>query len=471
MTLVTQSQLLLVVTALLNVAALVYFWHRGSDGFRIRFLILVSYFLDNVLSGLVHVFGISRDRGFYDALTGSPTGAGSGLVPASWACLLGLCALIVGLLPRRAHGPRRASTSALLSWSATHRRPALTVGIVMTLVCAAAWVKVRAVTADTQGRIIAVGGGNARYVTLSGWLPLGITLVALCLMKRQNTLSAHVWNALVMLGAVALMVVSMAWSGERSGLVFSVLPLLAIVWGLTGRVRWPMLGVGVVSLSLLIWQLTQIRSAGGAGSSGVDLATLIDWQWGRFSMSAWAFRYIDLQGTVHGETLISTLLAVPDQLAHFAGVTLPYENLRTMVEITGQSFTGMSELIYIVPGYTSELIVNFGMAGVVVGYLVLGLLNAWLADLYRNSRFELQRVLIVFAATIVCLSTIVAATEAFFQELIMGGLPLFVLAWWEYRSLRNQPDPAGDPTVSPNPSDAVGPGSRGDVGARPQVSK
>lgn len=435
MSVVSQSSLLLAITLILNLVAVAYIARRGDDGFRIRLLILLNYLLDNVLSGLVHVLRLSRDRGFYEALAGNPPGAGTGLMTASWSALVGLVGLALGTLAHR-RGVSRELVRAdqFVSWPAWRRSSALAVSGLMLVVCGLSWLKVRAVTADVNGRIIAVGGGNARFVTLAGWLQWAVTLGALALLSRKAHLRSKVWNAVVMLLGVGIIVITQAWSGGRSTLLFAVLPLLAIVLPLTGRVKWPMLGIGGGALGGMIWYLTLQRAKESAGST--DLWGLVDWQWGRFSMGAWAARYAEEHGSVQGETFLSAALALPDALLHFVGIALPLEGIRSMVEITGESLRGSNEMIYIVPGFTAELILNFGIVGVFVGYYLLGRLAAFLADRFRYSVFELERVLIVFVATIVVFSTLVAAAEAFFLTLFMDGLPLFALAIWERWSAR-----------------------------------
>ncbi|MGO4957014.1 hypothetical protein ACTQ49_07040 [Luteococcus sp. Sow4_B9] len=430
MTLVHQSTLLLVSTLAFNLLAIGYIARRGDDGFRIRLLILLNYMVDNVISGLVHVLGLSEDRGFYEALSGNPPGAGSGLMTASWAALLGLTGLFLGTLAHR-RGVQRdlVPESKLVSWPSHRRGSALALSMLMLAVCGLSWIKVRSVTADVNGRIIAVGGGNARFVTLAGWLQWAVTLLVLTLLARQKSTRNHIWNAFVMLFSLALIVITQAWSGGRSTLLFAVLPLLAIVLPFTGKVKWPMLGIGGGALGAIIWLLTLQRAEQSAGST--DMWGLVDWQWGRFSMGAWAARYVEEHGSVQGETFLSSLLALPDALLHFVGIALPLENIRSMVEITGASLRGSNEMIFIVPGLTAELILNFGLVGVFVGYYLLGRLAAMLADRFRYSVFEMERVLIVFIATVVCFSTIVAAAEAFFLTLFMDGLPLVALAIWE----------------------------------------
>lgn len=430
MSLVHQSTLLLVASLVFNLLAVAYIVRRGDDGFRIRLLILLNYMVDNVLSGLAHVLRLSSDRGFYEALAGNPPGSDSGLMTASWAAIIGLVGLFLGTM---AHGKRvyrqPLPASRLYSWPYRRKTAALALSLCMLAVCGLSWVKVRAVTSDVNGRIIAVGGGNARFVTLAGWLQWAVTLLALALLSRSKGTRSHLWNAGVMLGSLALIVITQAWSGGRSTLLFAALPLLAVVLPFTGRVKWPMLGLGGGALGGIIWYLTLQRVEKSAGST--DIFGLIDWQWGRFSMGAWAARYVGDHGSLEGETFLSSLLALPDALLHFGGVALPLENIRSMVEITGASFRGSDEMIFIVPGFTAELILNFGLVGVFVGYYVLGRLAAWLADRFRYTAFEMERVLIAFIATVVVFSTIVAAAEAFFLTLFMDGLPLFALAFWE----------------------------------------
>lgn len=423
--------------------AILHLHRRGGDGLFLRQLLLVNYFVSYVLSGIIHLQYWGTSRGFYDAMAGSPPGSSGGVVPAAIATAVGLVAVIVGLLPAR-RSP--AVPTAAFALGGTHPRLSIAIGVVVSLIAGAALVRVQGVAAQLNAeRIIAVSGGEARFVTLAGWLPWGLCLIALGLASRQ-TPRRHWWNAVVLVTAVSAIAMSLMWSGSRAGLLFSTFPLLVIMVPLVGRLRTPLILLGSVALAIVVASETLSRQTGPVTSEALDVWSLIDWQWGRFSMIAWADHLTQVHGMLDGETIIRAVFAVPNALLHFLRLDVQFGG-RSMVEITGAYFRGSSEQIFIVPGLTPELLANYGMLGVGVGYLMLGLLSGALADWYRDTPFEWTRLWLAYLATVIVFQAPVAQFEAFFQSIVTESLPLVALMALERLARRRQPiEAAADPS-------------------------
>lgn len=423
----------LALSAFIGIVAFVGFNRRGGDGLYVRQILLANYLLSYVISGMVHVWRWSPSRGYYEALAGAPPGRDFGVLNAAVGTLLGLVALIVGLYPQKAT-PRLTKIPVALG--ALHPRTSLIAGIVVTVTTLVAAVRVQSVAqALDSERIIAVTGGEARYVILASWLPWGIALITLALADRRR--GRGEWrNAFLLVAGAIVITGSMLWSGGRGELVFGIFPLLVVFFPLLGRLKWPAVFVGIAALVPIIASQTFARETNQTLPRQLDIWGLIDWQWGRFSMIAWADRFVSLHGHLGGETFFRGVMAVPNSMMHFLRSDLSFGG-RSMVEITGAWFKGTSEQIFIVPGLSAELLANYGMWGIIGGYIILGLISGRLSDWFRDTRFEWTRMWLALLATIIVFQAPIAQFEAFFLTIFYDSLPVvFVIMVERYAGRR-----------------------------------
>ncbi|MDO5697712.1 MAG: hypothetical protein Q4G51_07020 [Dermatophilus congolensis] len=418
MNVVSVSISILVLTGIAGVAAIAYFWVRGNDGLAMRRWLLVVFVAAYVVSGLVHVLGISTSRGFYEAMPASPYDSNTGLLVAAWCTPIGLAGLVLGLSARW-KAPPTTRRRAPYSMADSHRLFTLSMALLLSAAGAVGVIRMRGLAAAASGdRIIAIDGGMARYAFLSSWMPWGVLLLTLCFVLRQKTAAADMWNTLVMGGAVGVIALSSSWTGGRTDLPQFTLPLLVVVLPMLRGLRTPIAVGGGLAAFALIYAQTINRTGEGTFS----LAALLDWQWGRFSMAAWAGRYVAEHGYLHGETLLAGFAAVPMAFLHLAGVK--GGDWSTITAYSGGWFHGDMEMIFTVPGMSAELYANFGYLGVFVGYLVLGLVAALVADLYQHADLELTRALLGYLFGALLLQTANAQSGAFTPLILLTGLPL-----------------------------------------------
>ncbi|WP_121032048.1 oligosaccharide repeat unit polymerase [Kocuria tytonis] len=452
---VASAVVLLTASTVVGVLALIHIRTRQVDGLNLRLWMVLNFLLANVLSGFAHVLGWSKDRGFYEVLTGDPVGSTSGLTAAAWATFLGSCALWAGLVVPRPHlfparggscdVPRRPlDPENLYSFAAAHRVGVGGVALVLAGAGAFGLLKVMGATTDqTGGRIIAVDGGNARYAFLAGWLPWAVTLLILVLASRKRAPGPAVWNMVLLTAGLATLAVSATWNGGRAEIAYVAFPLLALMLPRINILRWPLMVVGGVALVGFIILTTSQR----VGAT-TDPWSFVDWQWGRFSMAAWASNHTALHGSLHGETVWSALISVPLALLHFAG--LGAENpFRSMVEVSGYDLLGGEDQIYVVPGFSSEMMLNFGLIGVVGGYFLLGMFSAAVSDAYSRSRSETNRVLLATIGSTLVFQGIVGQLESFEVFVTLSILPLWAL-WIAERVFRRSHD-TGQPLEPESP--------------------
>lgn len=418
-------------------AAIVYVWARGDDGLGMRRWLLVVYLLAYVVSGLVHVLGISTSRGFYEAVPADPHDAYTGLLVAAWCTPVGLAGLTLGLGVRWLRPPttrRRAPYSMAVS----HRWLTLGLGLALSAAGALGVIRMRGFAAEAAGnRIIGVDGGMARYAFLSSWMPWGVLLLALCFVLRRKTAAADMWNTLVMAVAVGIIAVSASWTGGRTDVPQFTLPLLVVVLPMLRGLRFPIAVGGAFAAFALIYAQTVNRTGEGTFS----LAALLDWQWGRFSMVAWAGRYVGDHGYLGGETLLAGFAAVPMAFLHLLGFS--GADWRTITAVSGQWFHGDPERVFTVPGMSAELYANFGYPGVFCGYLALGLVAALVADLYLHTPTELGRALVGYVFAALLLQTVNAQSGAIGPLVALTGMPLVGFAVLELLVRRYDHDHEG----------------------------
>lgn len=345
-------------------------------------------------------------------------------------------------MPRRPLAPEN-----LYSFAAAHR--VAVGGVALALAGAGAFGLVRvmgATTDQTGGRIIAVDDGNARFAFLAGWLPWAVTLLVLVLACRRRSPGPAVWNTILLVVGLGALAVSASWNGGRSEIVYVAFPLLALMLPRINVLRWPFMVAGAALLAGYIVYTTMQR----VGAT-TDPWSFVDWQWGRFSMAAWAANHTELHGALHGETVWSALLNVPLSLLHLVGIDVD-NPFRSMVEVSGYDLLGGEDQIYVVPGFTAEMILNFGVLGAVGGYFLLGLVSAVVSDAYSRSRSETNRVLLATIGSTLVFQGIVGQLESFEVFVTLSILPLWGL--WVAERIFARPYDTGQP-LEPEPSETV----------------
>lgn len=457
--------LLLSVTAVLGAWSLVAL--RRRDGpLPLRRLIVVVYLLTYVASGYAHVLGLSTNRGYYEASAGAEVVDRAGMTGAAVGTLLGLVALLVGLFvypstpsPVHSDGSRTRGEpeSRRYSFPARHRVLTLLAGGAVTAVSAYGLVRVRTVVASLDvSRVIAVDGGMARFANLAQWLPWGVTFIGLALLARRPGPRGEAWNAVLVAAALGAGYLSSSWAGGRTDIVLFAVPVLAVFLPRLPTLRRPLLVGGAA----LVLALVRAETLAREGVSSFDLWDLLDWQFGRFSMLAFAVRYVDDHGYLAGETLLTGYLTVPAAVLHLLGVESSVPTL-SIVQVTGQEFSGTNEAIFMVPGMSAELYMNAGYAGSVVGYVVLGVLVSVLSNVYAALPTEVGRLAVAYVGAVVLLHSVNAQSGAAPQIVLFGGAPLFVLGVVEYLAARRGREADRVPGGSGAPGDVARPRTLG----------
>lgn len=418
MNVVHLSLVVLAVTTVVSAGGIVLLRRRGRDGLNLRTLLVVDYVITYAISGFAHLLQLSPSRGYYEAVPGSPYVDTTGIMVATITTPLALAALGAGLSVRW-FAPPTIRRRAPYSMADSYTRLTASIGLLLTGAAAVGVLRMRGFASEAAGdRIIGVDGGMARFAFLASWMPWGVVLLALVLLARRKNAGSDMWNTIIMAGAMGVIAVSGSWAGGRTDIVVFTLPLLIVMMPWLRGLRTPLLVGGAFAVFVFV----RSETLGRVGTNGFDVASLLDWQWGRFSMVAWAGRYVSDHGLLGGETLASGFLTVPFALLHFFGVR--GGDWSSIVQVSGEYFSGSDEFIFVVPGMTAELFTNFGYLGVVIGYLVLGLAASLVADAWLLAQTELGRVLLGYFAAILLFQTITAQSGASTPLVIMTGAPI-----------------------------------------------
>ena len=325
---------------------------RSRRVFNSRSLLTWSYVAVGPLFGVVHLSSLPGDqRGYFDALT---TGAPGSLAAATIVTIGGLVALGIRLVAppidakRRRHAPIIPYRSIVLL---------LLASVVVVVVGAYSASVIRAYIASTGAdRIIALDTGLARFSYFSNWLVWGVSLAALVYCARRGAVS-RLQSAIVLSAAVVLIVASLSWTGGRTIIGVMALPLGLVSLPLIYGYRAAFAFLTTVGRAIYIAIITIARTGNTAlGSSSI--LDFIDWQWGRLSMSAWAFSYTAEHGLLWSEAFLSSGSSFLFGALRLVGV--PIRNLPALrsSQVAGKDVLHSTTQIYIVPRLNAEFILN-----------------------------------------------------------------------------------------------------------------
>lgn len=382
-----------------------------------RTLVLGSYLLVQPLSGIAHLTRLGASRGYVDLLA-FPA---DHLLQATAAALLGLAGFVVGAgRIRKAAATATAGPPPLF---ATRTERLVAVLVVLGLGPLAVWgvLEVNAIAESLDARrIIGLDGGTARFSFLSHWFTWIVSLAAALVLSRAPPRAA-LWKLAVVATALGLIVGSLLWSGGRSVLLVMALPLVLLAWPYLRGVRGIAALTGAVALTLAVATISGIRG-------DISVGNWFDWEWGRFSMLATSLEYVRVNGYLMGETFVAGLVAVVGPPLGLAGLPLGSGDMLTSTDVASRVLFGHFDAIHVVPGFTAELAVNFGLPGVLAGYFALGRASAWIDGRLARQEGATGRLLLLYLGGLLSLRVIGADSAALLFYLFYSGTPLLLAA-------------------------------------------
>lgn len=407
---------------------------RTGNIFSFRMLVILNYIVTNVASGVVHLSVTSTNRrGYFDALQWLRP---EQILQVVALQLLGLIAVCSGALWGLSRGAVRSNNLRKTLSRRDHSSLPVLVGVILPLSLWAT-LKIREYASRLDiDRVIAVAGGMARFNFVSHWLIWAISLGALWYIFRGR--GKHGLPALVVLIAGILAIAtSLEWTGGRSIIIVMALPLVLVVWPRLNLSPLLAVPVGLTILLLYLNQLTVDRYA-SLRAAGSGVIEWLDWEWGRFSMMGFGVQHAEQHGLLMGETYVGGLARFFDGILRLSGFPSLDLHLRSSMGVAAESILHSSSEIYIVPGMSSELYMNFGFLGIAVGYFILGRLSGWVDDRFAGSVTVTTQLAWSYVGTLLVFRTVNADSASVLHYLFYSGAPLIVAALLSHWSARRE---------------------------------
>lgn len=396
-----------------------------------RVLVIVSYLIVNVASGIAHIRDYSKTRrGYFDAVARLEPGQ---LLDLILITAIGLIALCVGVLMGL---PRSNPATPAYGKVVSPRDRAMLPAVIAILLPVSLWALFRiqayAATLDTR-RVISVSDGMARYFFLSMWLAPAVYFTVVWLASRLTSEQVF-WKALLLFAGVVAIAASVQWTGGRSLAFLLSFPLILVMVPQLRRAKGFVIFFGGIMILLLIVnavrQSEYRRSTSLLGNTG--LSEWVDWEYGRFSLLGFAVQYVDKYGMLLGETIASGVWTSVEIIPRLLGMSHSDIDLRPSVQIMGEGLLNSESTIHIVPGLSAELFLNFGIAGIVLGYVILGRVCGWVDERFNNSCSMLTGLFWAYFGTMLAFNTIVSDSSTAISAITYRGTPLLVVGVASY---------------------------------------
>lgn len=388
-----------------------------------RVLIVLNYVITNLVSGIAHLAHVSESRrGHFDATVWLTPNQLQELVLIQGLGLIAVCVGAMWNLPSTQPPPR---SPKILS---PFDRSALPVMIVLLLpISLFAFTQIlRYASGLNIERVISVSAGMARYSFMSHWLVWIISLSVVWVLCREVTYRGY-WPAVILgLGVVAI-AVSLQWNGGRSIVLVMALPIILVVLPRLRGTKWIAAPIALAAMLIYFTQISQQRSTRYTSASS-DLVEWLDWEWGRFSMLGFALQHSERHGLVFGETIASGISRFSQGILRLIGMAPSGSELRSSMNIAAESLLNSNTDVYVVPGISAELYLNFGVIGVIVGYLLLGLISGWVDTRFLSSATAVTQLAWAYLGTLLVFRTIPVDSASAYNYLFFSGAPILIAA-------------------------------------------
>ena len=395
---------------------------------------ILNYIAIQPLSGIFHMSGLNKGyRGHFDIIE---HGAKEAVFATAAAIIGGICLSAGVMVGKRSYSINIPKSSYWLS--NRERIVILIIGTVLVVVALYALSVLASSSALLRAqRIISLDGGLARFSFISHWFAWGVALIALVLVGHKKE-PYSLFTLFVIAVCTIAVALSLSWSGGRSIVLVMTLPLILTLWPRLKQLRWLAAIGGVVAMTAYIVSLSIGRSRGLTANTGFEVGRWLDWEWGRFSMTGAAVQYTEQQGFLFGETFVRGGTQAVISALGFLGIRTGNFDGLSSTAVASRVISGDFETIYIVPGLTSELFMNFGIIGVAIGYFLFGMLcNIVQVQLHRCESV-INRLFWNYVGVLLIFRIMPSDSGSFAFYLLYSGLPILVLSvlWTFYRKAR-----------------------------------
>lgn len=418
------STILLALTAIVGSYCCYIFARRSGSFANFRTIVLANFLIVQPLSGIAHLREWGSTRGYFDLLNYPD----DYILQATIAAILGMVFLTLGA---RKPLPQELSPdiSNKRSFWATRRDPTIVLLVVLLFgpISLYGLVQMNAIAGGLgTARVIALDGGAARFSFLSHWFTWVVSLTAMLAIYRLPRNKPHF--VLFVLGvAVALIAASLSWTGGRSILIVMCLPITLFALPYLRGVRTLAIIIGAVAFIGYAVIISEVRSSSLVSGTGVNFGNWLDWEWGRFSIVGTSLEFVRGNGFLNGQTFLAGLASVAYPILGMLGIQTGSLNLLTSTDISSRVLFGNFDSIYVVPGFTAELVANFGLFAVIPGYFLLGRAAWWVDASLRKHTGGLQEILLFYIGSLLAFRVIAADSASILFYLLYSGGPLLLV--------------------------------------------
>lgn len=412
--------LVLSVLAVVGTMTCIHIVKRTERLMTFRLMAVANVVLIGPVSGITHLLRWKgASRGYYDVTISPGIGVatiGTALATLTVCIVAGRIRSTVGqvVLPSATISPMQ--TKLLLVASA-----------ILLPISVYSMFKVQRFASDSGlVRLISVDQGFARYSFISNWFVWAVSFITLFAIAKTRT-RAPALAALIVLAAVLAVTLSLSWTGGRSIVLVMILPLLMVALPQLRRSKL-VVGSGVVAIVIYVLvTVSGVRSENSSAAAYLSVPTWFDWQWGRYSLLGFASNYVDHNGALWGQTFIASVAHFLEGSARLLDVRLGSDGLHEVTEITGAQLAGDPKAIYIVPGLTAELYLNFGLLGIVAGTAVLARLVTWCDRRLEKSTTGISKLGWAYVGTLLVFRCLTSSSGAILSYLFYIGFPLLAI--------------------------------------------
>lgn len=387
-------------------------------------LVLVFFAIFYPLSGIAHLgFPENAYRGFFDTVNYKTLDRSDHLnLMAVLTTYIAAAGLILGLRPIKARStPLQVYTHPTKNYLKRTRR----FGVLLTAASlVASLVIFKNIDVTTIERSRSLETGIAKFIFISTWLGWGLGYIYTAQLKADK-LKSPIAITLSFLIIIFFISANVAWTGGRSIVFVLALPLIMVVLRMKKNIHRYILPPYFVALFFYVVWITLIRTE-GFDSYNISLSTLLDWEFGRYSMIGYAVDYVERNDYLYGSTLLSAFMSILSGPLHLIGLRDLWSPDQSLIAIIGSDILGSKSLTYIVPGLVAEVYMNFGIFGVFFSLLLVGKFVATIdCKLSASITSSVHKPLLLsYIGTLICLQLLNATFQAFLSYLFFTGFPL-----------------------------------------------
>jgi hypothetical protein len=373
----------LVFIAIWFASSLSVVWKRNKRDFPLIAFPLFLFFMVYILSGIVHLMNLTgRGRGPFDLLANNDP---SLIIATLLLSTLAFFAFGAGIF----FFSKKSIMTAKLPGDhySINNRMAFVISVGFLLIGMSAYSRIIQYTSRVKtSRLVSVDGDYGRYVYLTQWLVFSVVIFGLILLSKNPRIRLVF---LILAVEIFLLWYLLRWSGGRIELLIVGFPLVYLSLRNFNFRRSQKFYLGISGIvSLYFYNYFKItKRLQGSSETNFSLVSTLDWELGRFSTVGATISLQRDSGYQYGGTFLNTLGKIIGGFLDVIGYqSFNFGNQFSSIQnYTGEFLAPNKGVVYLVPGFLSEVYLNFGYIGVPVAYFLFGLFVGYLVQKIQSS--------------------------------------------------------------------------------------